>query len=95
MGHSLRENQSFSEPAQFGNAGLVLVQDGIAQCPTNPNQEYVTGQSHAFFIPLVTYTNFGADKNIASSWICLRRKKVNSITIMLQNVTIQVILKHF
>ena len=32
---------------------------------------------------------------VRSSWICLRRKKVNSITIMLQNVTIQVILKHF
>lgn len=60
---SLNGQTDVPEPAQFGNAGLVLVQDGIAQCPTNPNQEYVTGQSHAFFIPLVTYTNFGADKN--------------------------------
>lgn len=60
---SLNGQTDAPEPAQFGNAGLVLVQDGIAQCPTNPNQEYVTGQSHAFFIPLVTYTNFGADKN--------------------------------
>lgn len=60
---SLNGQTDVPEPARFGNAGLVLVQDGIAQCPTNPNQEYVTGQSHAFFIPLVTYTNFGADKN--------------------------------
>lgn len=60
---SLNGQTDAPEPAQFGNAGLVLMQDGIAQCPTNPNQEYVTGQSHAFFIPLVTYTNFGADKN--------------------------------
>lgn len=60
---SLNGQTSVPEPAQFGNAGLVLLQDGIAQCPTNPNQEYVTGQSYAFFIPLVTYTNFGADKS--------------------------------
>lgn len=63
---SLNGQTDAPEPAQFGNAGLVLMQDGIAQCPTNPNQEYVTGQSHAFFIPLVTYTNFGADKNAES-----------------------------
>lgn len=59
---SLNGQTDAPEPAQFGNAGLVLMQDGIAQCPTNPNQEYVTGQSRAFFIPLVTYTNFGVDK---------------------------------
>lgn len=63
---SLNGQTDAPEPAQFGNAGLVLMQDGIAQCPTNPNQEYVTGQSRAFFIPLVTYTNFGADKNAES-----------------------------
>lgn len=63
---SLNGQTDAPEPAQFGNAGLVLMQDGIAQCPTNPNQEYVTGQSHAFFIPLVTYTNFGVDKNAES-----------------------------
>lgn len=53
---------SVPEPALFGNAGLVLLQDGIAQCPTNRNKEYVTGQSSAFFIPLITYVNSGADK---------------------------------
>lgn len=53
---------SVPEPALFGNAGLVLLQDGIAQCPTNRNKEYVTGQSSAFFIPLITYVNPGADK---------------------------------
>lgn len=63
---SLNGQTDAPEPAQFGNAGLVLMQDGIAQCPTNPNQEYVTGQSRAFFIPLVTYTNFGVDKNAES-----------------------------
>ena len=53
---------SVPEPALFGNAGLVLLKDGIAQCPTNRNKEYVTGQSSAFFIPLITYVNPGADK---------------------------------
>lgn len=47
--------------AQFGNAGLVLLRDGIAQCPTNENKEYVTGQSYAFYLPILTYDNFGAD----------------------------------
>ena len=47
--------------AQFGNAGLVLLKDGIAQCPTNENKEYVTGQSYAFYLPILSYDNFGAD----------------------------------
>lgn len=47
--------------AQFGNAGLVLLRDGIAQCPTNENKEYVTGQSYAFYLPILSYDNFEAD----------------------------------
>lgn len=47
--------------AQFGNAGLVLLKDGIVQNPTNTNKEYVTGQSYAFYLPILTYNNLEAD----------------------------------
>lgn len=39
--------------------GLIITKSGIIQCPTNVNKEYTTGESYAFYKPIIKYTDDG------------------------------------
>lgn len=53
--------------AKFGNADLVLLQDGISMNPTITNREYDTGQSYVFYKQILSYHNLQADSSAQDS----------------------------